>query len=122
MNSNHLEELIKNIQATIKCPNCGSSYKREEIRFLGQLGQAVLVQLDCYVCKMPVMATIVVSGNVPRQLKSTDNIEDIKEIKELQSKIRQEKQNTESITADEVLDFHQFMKDFKGDFKDLFNK
>lgn len=125
MNSHQLEELIKNIQMMIKCPSCGSSYKKENINFLGQMGQAVLVQLNCYICKMPVMATIVIqaSGKLP-------SFKDVEELsKNLPSSFslnkKKEKDNItrdKPVTSDEILELHEFLEDFDGNFKSLFNK
>lgn len=123
MNSFQLEELIKNIQAMIKCPSCGKSYKKEDIHFLGQMSQAVLVQLNCNICRMPVMATIVASKD-PNKLPSFKDIGEYSEKmpRDLKSlKHRNDKSNPEKpISSDEVLDFHDFLEDFDGNFEKEF--
>jgi len=124
MNSYQLEELIKNIQAMIKCPSCGNSYKKENINFLGQLGEAVLVQLNCYACKMPVMATIVVSGTN----RGAPNLKDLERYSQDMPKLFSEMNNrgikrggaNEKITSDEIIDMHGFLEDFNGDFEKEF--
>lgn len=128
MNSFQLEELIKNIQTMIRCPNCGNSYKKENIHFLGQLGQAVLVQLSCYACKMPVMATIVVSGSVS-DMPTIKEIEQysnklpkiFSEANKIENKDKEEKID-KPVSSDDVLELHEFLENFDGDFENLFNK
>lgn len=134
MNSFQLEELIKNIQAMIKCPNCGKSYRKEDIHFLGQLSQAVLVQLNCFFCKMPVMATIVaqVKTSNTKGFKSVDFREELpKMFKGLKGKrsgpeahqpLAESGKIEKPITSDELIDFHNFLEDFNGDFESLFGK
>lgn len=125
MNSYQLEELIKNIQAMIKCPSCGSAYKKESINFLGQLGEAVLVQLNCYICKMPVMATIVVSGT-NREVPNAQDLERYsKQLPRFFSEIKDKKsENTdrgdEKISSDEIIDMHGFLENFDGNFEKEF--
>jgi len=124
MNSFQLKELIRNIQAMIKCPNCGKSYRKEDIHFLGQLGQAVLVQLNCFSCKMPVMATIVaqVKTSNAEGFKGIDFSEELpKMFKGLKGE-RSSGKIEKPITSDELIDFHSFLEDFDGDFESLFGK
>ncbi len=112
MNSRKLEELIRNIQAMIKCPHCGSQYTKENIKITGQMGQAILVQLDCYVCNMPVIATIVANYQAGQKIDSAAYLE---------SKNFFQKDITEEpINSDEILALHDFLKTFNGDFEQLF--
>lgn len=113
MNERNLEELLKNIQAMIKCPHCGSSYTKENISIIGNMGEAVLVQLSCISCKMPVMATIVAKGSNPYvglsakpQMISQQAVNNYASEKE--------------ITSDEIIDMHNFLGSFNGDFEKLF--
>ncbi len=111
MNSYQLQELIKNIQAMMRCPSCGSSYEENHIHFLGQLDMAALIQLDCQSCGLPVMATIVVSEKQPAaapKLMTDVSREELKDV------------NREPVTADHVVDTHQFLKGFDGNFEKLF--
>lgn len=109
------EELIKNIQAMIKCPHCGSRYTKENINIIGQMGQAVLVQLNCHVCKMPVTATIVVK----------DIYQDADMINSGQASlsVRADRDVTENlVSSDEIIEMHDFLRSFSGNFEQLFGK
>jgi hypothetical protein len=111
MNSYQLQELIKNIQSMMRCPSCGAAYGENHIHFLGQLDLAALIQLDCQSCGLPVMATIVVSDKNQGTPKLMSDIsrEELRGVK-----------NRDPISTDQVVDIHQGLKDFDGDFDKLF--
>ncbi len=111
MNSYQLQELIKNIQSMMRCPSCGSNYSSEQIHFLGQLDMAALIQLDCQSCGLPVMATIIVSEKNQPQAKIMSDISR----EELAGTA-----NRDAVNTDNVVDMHQFLKEFNGDFDQLF--
>ncbi len=111
MNSYQLQELIKQIRTAMRCPSCGSRYDADHIHFLGQLDVAALVQLDCQSCGLPVMATILVSEKNHGHSKLMSDLN------------REESEATISgdpVTTDSVVDVHQFMKKFDGNFERLF--
>lgn len=112
MNSYQLQELIKNIQAMMRCPSCGATYESDHIHFLGQLDMAALIQLDCQSCGLPVMATIIVSERNQPQAKLMSDIsrEDLKH------------GSKDPVNADTVVDVHQFLKAFDGNFEEIFDK
>ena len=110
MNSYQLQELIKNIQAMMRCPSCGANYQEDHIHFLGQLDMAALIQLDCQSCELPVMATIVVSDKQPQtKIMSDLATEDLSA------------PSQEPVSADHAVDMHTALKDFDGDFEQLFS-
>ncbi|MDZ4248221.1 MAG: hypothetical protein U1D32_03040, partial [Patescibacteria group bacterium] len=111
MNSFQLQELIKNVQTMMRCPSCGAHYTENHIHFLGQLDMAALIQLDCESCGLPVMATIVVSGKEQQTPKLLSDVskEDLKG-----------KHVKDPVTSDHVVDTHQFLKEFDGNFEKAF--
>ena len=102
-------EIIKNFRAQSRCPNCGSEYKSENIKILGHFDVMFIAHLFCSKCKNPALATILL---VPTQngrevsAKIIDNIQDISE-----------NTVTQKIATDDLIEFHRFLKDFNGDFK-----
>ncbi len=108
MNSYQLQELIKNIQTMMRCPSCGAKYTADQINFLGQLDMAALIQLDCGSCGLPVMATIIVSDKNQSKQKL---FSDVSEDEDLQS---------EPVITDDVVDIHSFLKEFDGNFENIF--
>ncbi|NTU69712.1 hypothetical protein HGB13_02735 [bacterium] len=115
MDNRNLEELLKNIQAMIKCPHCGSSYTKENISIVGNMGEAVLVQLACISCKMPVMATIVAKGATPYVgLSAKPNM--------ISQPINNMLGSEKEISSDEIIDMHNFLASFNGDFESIFKR
>lgn len=112
MNSYQLQELIKNIQAMMRCPSCGATYGENHIHFLGQLDMAALIQLDCQSCGLPVMATIVVSEKQQAAMPKLMTDVSREELRGVQ--------NRDPVSTDQVVDTHQFLKDFDGNFEKLF--
>jgi hypothetical protein len=110
MNSYELQELIKKIQTTMRCPSCGATYHGDHIHFLGQLEMAALIQLDCQGCGLPVMATLIISEENQAQAKLLSDI----------SREDLEHASKHPVTTDQVVDVHRFLKKFDGDFENLF--
>ena len=110
MNGYQLQELIKNIQAMMRCPSCGANYDEDNIHFLGQLDMAALIQLDCQSCDLPVMATILVSDKQQQpKILSDMSKEDLPNASQ------------EPVSSDDAVDFHSALQDFDGDFERLFS-
>jgi len=62
LNSRNLQEIFKNLQIFYKCPSCGSNYRLDDIKFLGQVGNHCFMQLSCHHCSLPVLATVFLSS------------------------------------------------------------
>ncbi len=100
-------ELIRNIQSLMRCPNCGASYNASDISLLGQIDSVWVVHLDCPKCNAPVLSTVIVQEKEGRPTVSSRTKGWGKQSK---------------ITSDEVLDFHQFLEKFDGDFEKAINE
>jgi len=102
MENKHFEKLIRNIQASYRCPHCGARYDVDDIHYFGQAGPLVLLHLQCHNCHTPVLASVMMAGGV------------IKEELLPESK--------EPVRYDDVLKLHRFLETFDGDFKNLWFK
>lgn len=110
MNNFDLQELIKNIQAGMRCPHCHAAYKEENISVLGCVGNVCLVHLECGVCLKPVLATVMVEE------KKT-----VKRETSFSKKPAFSKKNfAEKVNADDIIALHQFLENFDGNFARLF--
>ncbi len=94
-----LNDLVRNIQHLIKCPFCGATYEIQHINILDRFKSMFVVHLFCSRCKRPAMAALIVSKNI-------DFLEE----------------GEEPVTTDDLIEIHQFLKDFDGDFKKLWKK
>lgn len=62
MDSKLLQQLVKSIQETVKCPVCGSFYPEPNIRFRGNMNNFYLFNLTCPNCQSNVFAQVLVNG------------------------------------------------------------
>ena len=105
MSRKHLQELINNLQEFYKCPSCDTSYFLDDIHYLGELNQYCFVQLTCHDCSLPVLATVSVTGKVPRRSKT-----------DLQASEEAKFAAMGMISAGEIADFHRYISRQRGGF------
>ncbi|NIM47620.1 MAG: hypothetical protein GTN40_05715 [Candidatus Aenigmarchaeota archaeon] len=108
MDLRRILDIIKNSKDLKKCPACGSSYEVEEINFLGQFDSAYLIQFNCKVCNLPVIATLIVQ-------------EKKRKVKLISSSNRRVKVK-KAIVTNEIIHLYQSLKSFDGDFETVFRK
>lgn len=105
MDRENFLDLMKNLQTVMKCPACGAIYDVNEIQFVGNQEGYFLLSMTCSKCSLPVWVNVFAGNkNQPRMIHDLA-VSDI------------ELSNREAIGTNEVIDFHCFLKTFKGDFK-----
>lgn len=106
MDSRLLQQLIKSIQDTVKCPVCGNFYPEPNIRFKGNMHNFYLFNLTCANCQSNVFAQVLVNGQGIKPqadiLVETNSL--IKEVSKPKSEIKKS-----VIKADEVIAFAKFI-------------
>ncbi len=118
MNGKNLQELISNLQIFYKCPSCGSRYKHEDITFLGRVDEHCFMQLTCNDCSLPILATVLLSGDLTKKVKSKSNKLNFgKKItkNDLNSRERKYFSKLPPISANEVASLHLYLTDNKTD-------
>lgn len=109
MNAKQFLELLKNLQKMMKCPSCGAAYKIEEVQFLGHVDGLFLLQMVCGECDLPVSMNFMASkGSYKKPIFIKDK-----------ANLGREGKNEKDISSDELIEFHQFLENFSGDFKKL---
>lgn len=103
MSRKYLQELIKILQEFYDCPSCGAGYRFDDIKVLGQVEKYCIVQLSCHACSLPVVTTASVDAKGP--------VVGHKNQKAAKPKRYADK---EPITALEIAEFHQFIKEQDG--------
>jgi hypothetical protein len=104
------ENLIRKLITAIKCSLCGSRYDSGDIRVLGHKEDFWFLSASCNTCKTRSLVAVFVKDGKPPELV-TDLTEEELSIFE----------DREDVTTDEVIDMHNFLKDFSGDFSCLFD-
>jgi len=104
------ESIIKKLMSSIKCAVCGQRYEEDGIKILGHQEDLWLLRVSCPVCHTQCLAAAVIKED-----KAPQVITDL-------TGVEQEKfTSVDRLTADEVLDMHNFLKNFDGDFSLLFS-
>jgi len=99
MNNKELYKLLQTVQKNIRCPQCGKEYSFSQIKIRGIVDKIVFLELVC-LDHMPVMATVTLAGSNKSEKITTD----------------------EKVTLNDVLEAHNLINEFKGDFQKLFDK
>ena len=105
------ESLIKKLVASVKCSVCQQRYKVGNIDILGHENDLWFLRVSCPACDTQYLVAAII-----REDRVTEVITDLTET-EL-DRFR----NMDRLTPDDVLDMHNFLKDFDGAFSQLFSQ
>src|SRR3990167_836842 len=95
MPEQQLYEILKRAQEEIACAVCGRSFELDEIKIRGAFDKHYLVQTSCHRGHAPALVLYIVGSKTP---------------------------TGDQISTDDVLDLHQSLKAFDGDFRTAFAK
>jgi len=105
------ETFVKRLMASIKCTVCGQCYETDNISVLGHHEDLWFLKTLCSACHNQCLVAVVVKeGSVPEVVTDLTEAE-LDRFGEVGV-----------LTADEMLDMHNFLKDFGGDFSQLFSR
>lgn len=111
MNFHDLRIIVGQIKKNVKCPKCSARYVDEDIELIGGLGdEQHFFHATCNKCESESVV------NVSLQFED-NNMVIPHDLMRLGAAPRMG-----DISADEVLDMHNFLKSFNGDFNSLFNR
>ena len=102
---------IKHLVTNIKCAVCQSHYETEDIHIIDHRGELWVMAVTCSQCHT--------RGLIFAIVRETEESESVAELTpEEWIKFREMSQ----IDADDVLDMHDFLRDFDGDFVNLLQR
>lgn len=104
------ERLIKRLMSSIKCSSCGQHYEVDNVDVLGHNDDLWFLRVLCSSCHIQCLVAAIV-----KEEKVTEIVTDL--TKEELSKF-----TGVGVAGDDVLDMHDFLKDFDGDFSRLFGQ
>ena len=108
MNFTSLRAVIRNIKSHVNCPQCDNSYSNDDINVISAVGEKCMIVAQCDYCKTSILITANLSlsnpdATAPQNISTTVQSMETKEI----------------VSSDDVMDVHQFLKDFKGNFDEI---
>ena len=102
------EKLIRKLMTSMKCDSCGQHYEVCDVDVLGHREDLWFLKVHCSTCHAQcLVAAVVKESRVPGAVTG------------LMEKGRDES-GGRVIAVDDVLKMHNFLKDFDGDFSQLF--
>jgi len=105
MQYNELQEVIKQLKKKVQCQLCNAKFTNKDIKILSTINDEGIFQLTCNHCKNEIIVHVTVKAGEGEE-KNAMNITT---------------QKHKTITHNDVLDIHNFLSKFKGDFKQLFS-
>lgn len=104
------ESILKRLMTSIKCAVCGQSYEVDSVVVLGHRQDLWFLSALCFVChSQSLMAAVIEESREPEVITDLNETE------------RDKFGNIPVLTVDDVLDMHNCLKDFDGDFSWLVN-
>ncbi|HYY54365.1 MAG TPA: hypothetical protein VFA01_03200 [Candidatus Dormibacteraeota bacterium] len=95
------------------CNVCGQNHSKSDIRVLGRLESAWIVRVTCARCQTSFKLLVVVDESHPA----------VAEAKPVATPAaRRTRDRRAPVSADEVLDAHEFLRAYDGDLKALFRR
>ena len=105
------ERFIRKLMSTIKCGVCGENYETSSIEILGHQDNTWFLNASCPACHSRALVAAILNDD-----KLLDTVTDLSEA-ELTTL-----SETNTISADDILDVHNYLNGFDGDFINLFNQ
>lgn len=104
------ESLIKKLMTSIKCTVCGKCYEAEHVAVLGNQEDLWFLKALCPSCRSEfIVAVVVQEGGEPNPITDLSEAE------------LDRLNNAGELTADDMLDMRNYLKNFDGNFSRLFN-
>ena len=101
-----LKEIIKQLKKAVPCNVCHKKFQDEDLQVISTYANEGLFHFDCHNCKnqLVVHVSIMTKRN------------------EKHANFNIKSRSPDKINPNEVLDMHNFLNKFNGDFKELFLK
>lgn len=116
MNFEHLRTIIKNIKQQLSCIECGVNFLNEDIFVAHLQANKCVLAVKCHECKTPLMISAsMTSGKIMNTEK-----EDLIDIIHTLNDIPEYTAEYGEVKVDDVVNIHEYLKDFSGDFTEVF--
>lgn len=120
MNFHDLRSIVNQIKKTMKCLKCNGKYSDIDIDVIGSLGnEQIFFHAFCPECD----AESVIHVNMELEYCCLEHAAEMRKSLAHPGKVRLgSAPRIEHISTNEVLDMHNFLKGFNGNFSDMFKK
>lgn len=105
------ESLIKRLIASIKCGSCGQHYEEDNIDVIEHSDELWFLRVLCSSCHVKSLVAAII-----REDEKVEVITDLTEAERAKFK------DMDGVRVNDVLDMHNFLRDFDGNFPRLFRR
>ena len=103
------EGVVKKLVTSMTCDVCGQFYELDHVDIIGRNKDHWFLKVSC--CRCSSQALVAASIDQSRSSKFITDLSDT-EIEKFE--------DMQELTTDEMLDMHNLLKDFRGNFSELF--
>ena len=103
---------LKQLISNIKCVVCSEKYGENDVFIMGRQEDVWMLMVSCPHCQT--------QGIILAMVKDEEHVEEI--ITDLTPEELDRIAQNPAIDIDDVLDVHRFLRDFDGDFRELFKE
>ncbi|HUT67809.1 MAG TPA: hypothetical protein VMW86_04580 [Dehalococcoidales bacterium] len=105
------ESLIKKLIASIKCGSCGQNYQEDNIDIMEHSDELWFLKVFCSSCHVRCLVAAIIREDNRPEIVTDLTREEVEKFK-----------NMSSVRDEDLLEMHQFLKDFDGDLPRLFRQ
>jgi hypothetical protein len=105
------ETLIKKMIASIKCGSCGQNYHEDHIEIVEHNDELWFLKVSCSSCHVKCLVAAIIRENSRPEVITDLTEEEVEKFKKL-----------DGVRDEDLLEMHDFLKEFDGNFPDLFEK
>jgi hypothetical protein len=115
------EKMVKRLMAAVKCSVCGSHYESDKVDVLGHQEELWFLSVTCVHCRTQGLVAALIkdarSGEAPEVVELSTDISDTID----RDQTDESKPSGSPVNGDDLLDMHEFLTSFDGDFHHLFD-
>jgi len=105
------ESLIKKLIASIKCGSCGQNYQEDNIDIMEHSDELWFLKVFCSSCHVRCLVAAIIREDNRPEIVTDLTREEVEKFK-----------NMSSVRDEDLLEMHEFLKDFDGDLPRLFRQ
>lgn len=105
------ESLIKKLIASIKCGACGQHYEEDNIDVIEHSEELWFLRVFCSSCYVKCLVAAIIREDEKAELVTDLTEAELDRFKDV-----------DEVRMDDMLDMHNFLRDFDGDFPHLFRQ
>jgi DNA-directed RNA polymerase subunit RPC12/RpoP len=105
------EHFIKKLLSSVKCSSCGKQFGTNDINVIKHQDDTWFLNIYCPSCGKQSLVVAVIKKDKSAEIVSNTS-----------SPEPAEHTRDSTVSVDDMLDIHNFLKNFDGDFEDLFSK